>query len=77
MSESEMSEKPRSKRGFASMDPALVREHAKRGGVAAHAAGTAYKYTPETAQIAGRKGGRAVQAKKRALAAQKKLEEET
>ena len=77
MSESEMSEKPRSKRGFASMDPAKVRELSKKGGIAAHAYGTAHQYTSEEAQIAGRKGGQAVQAKKRALAAQKKLEEQT
>ena len=34
-------EKPRKPRGFAAMDPKLVSELAKRGGKAAHRAGTA------------------------------------
>lgn len=46
-----------SKRGFASMDPEKQREIASRGGRAAHAKGTAHRFTPEEARIAGRKGG--------------------
>lgn len=48
------------KRGFGSMDPAKQREIAGRGGRAAHAKGTAHKFTAEEAAAAGRKGGAAV-----------------
>lgn len=43
-----------------------VRETARRGGHAAHAAGTAHEFTSEKAREAGRLGGRAVHAKRRA-----------
>jgi hypothetical protein len=49
--------KPRSRRGFAGMDPAAVRALASRGGKAAHEQGTAHEFTPEEARAAGRKGG--------------------
>jgi general stress protein YciG len=45
------------KRGFAVMDRTQVREIARRGGVAAHRAGTAHEFSSEEARIAGRKGG--------------------
>jgi uncharacterized protein len=44
-------------RGFASMSPEKKREIASKGGKAAHALGTAHKWTSEEAQVAGRKGG--------------------
>lgn len=44
-------------RGFASMDRKKQRDIASRGGKAAHAQGVAHKWTSETAQAAGRKGG--------------------
>ena len=47
----------KSKRGFASMDPARQREIASRGGRAAHAKGTAHEWSPDEARVAGRKGG--------------------
>jgi general stress protein YciG len=47
----------KSKRGFASMDPAKQKEIASRGGKAAHAKGTAHEFTSEEARGAGRKGG--------------------
>ncbi len=47
----------KSRRGFAAMDPARVREIARRGGQAAHEAGTAHEWTPEEARKAGSKGG--------------------
>lgn len=53
------------KRGFAAMDRKLVSEIASKGGKAAHAAGTAHEFTGEEAREAGRKGGRALQAKRR------------
>jgi uncharacterized protein len=44
-------------RGFASMSAEKKREIASKGGKAAHAMGTAHKWTSEEAQAAGRKGG--------------------
>ena len=44
-------------RGFASMTAEKKREIASKGGKAAHAMGTAHKWTSEEAQAAGRKGG--------------------
>jgi len=55
---------PKKKRGFAAMDPATVREFARRGGVAAHQAGRAHEFSSEEARIAGRKGGFAAHALK-------------
>ena len=44
-------------RGFASMDPERRRAISALGGRAAHAAGTAHRWTPEAAREAGKKGG--------------------
>ncbi len=44
-------------RGFASMDPNKRRAISSAGGKAAHAAGTAHKWTSDEASAAGRKGG--------------------
>ena len=57
--------KPRRPRGFAAMDRKLVSEIARKGGKAAHSAGTAHEFTTEEARVAGRKGGRATHAKRR------------
>ena len=65
-SEEASQDKPRRPRGFAAMDPKLVSELAKRGGKAAHRAGTAHQFTSEEARVAGRKGGQATHAKRRA-----------
>jgi general stress protein YciG len=65
-SEQSSETKPRRPRGFAAMDPKLVSELAKRGGKAAHRAGTAHQFTSEEARVAGRKGGQATHAKRRA-----------
>jgi general stress protein YciG len=51
-------------RGFAAMDRKLVSEIARKGGQAAHRAGTAHEFTKEEARIAGQKGGRATHAKR-------------
>lgn len=61
-------EKPAAKkpRGFAAMDRAAVSEIARKGGKAAHAAGTAHEFTSAEARVAGRKGGVASHAKRRA-----------
>jgi general stress protein YciG len=61
----EVTEKLRKPRGFAAMDPKLVSELAKRGGKAAHRAGTAHQFTSDEARVAGRKGGMATHAKRR------------
>ena len=47
------------RRGFAALDPARVREIASKGGQAAHAKGSAHKFTTEEARAAGKKGGSA------------------
>jgi general stress protein YciG len=54
-------------RGFAAMDRKLVSEIARKGGKAAHSAGTAHEFTSDEARAAGRKGGRATHAKRRRL----------
>ena len=57
--------KQRRPRGFAAMDRTIVSEIARKGGKAAHSAGTAHEFTSEEARVAGRKGGRATHAKRR------------
>jgi hypothetical protein len=52
--------KPKSRRGFASMDASRQREIASKGGKAAHAQGRAHQFSVEEARAAGRKGGKAV-----------------
>ena len=47
----------KSRRGFASMDPARQREIASKGGRAAHEKGTAHEWSANEARDAGRKGG--------------------
>jgi uncharacterized protein len=54
------SERPKSNRGFASMDLDRQREIASKGGKAAHAQGRAHEFTADEARAAGRKGGEAV-----------------
>jgi general stress protein YciG len=55
----------RKPRGFAAMDREAVSLIARKGGKAAHAAGTAHEFTTEEAREAGRKGGQATHAKRR------------
>jgi len=47
----------RKPRGFAAMDRDKVRAIASKGGRAAHAQGTAHRFTSEEARLAGIKGG--------------------
>lgn len=56
----------RKRRGFAAMDPRKVSEIASKGGKAAHRTGTAHEFTPDEAREAGRKGGFATHAKRKA-----------
>lgn len=57
------------KQGFASMDAKKQRNIARSGGKAAHEKGTAHEWTSTTAQAAGRKGGMASAAARRAMRA--------
>jgi len=50
-------QKPKSRRGFASMDRAKMLEICSKGGKASHAKGTGHEWTKEEAIEAGRKGG--------------------
>lgn len=52
-----MNEKPKARRGFASMSPEKQREIASKGGRAAHAKGTAHEWSSTEARDAGRRGG--------------------
>jgi uncharacterized protein len=52
--------------GFAAIDRERVRAIARLGGRAAHVAGTAHEFTSEEARAAGRKGGAATGARRRA-----------
>jgi general stress protein YciG len=61
--------RPHKPRGFAAIDRNLVKEIARKGGKAAHAAGTAHEFTSEEARVAGRKGGQATHANRRRPAA--------
>ena len=54
------------RRGFAVMDPKRVSEIASKGGKAAHAAGTAHEFSRDEAREAGRKGGYATHARRKA-----------
>lgn len=60
-------QKARRPRGFAAMDRKLVSDIARKGGKAAHSAGTAHEFTSEEAREAGRKGGQASHANRRKL----------
>jgi general stress protein YciG len=52
-----MNDRPKARRGFASMSPDKQREIASKGGRAAHAKGTAHEWSSGEARDAGRKGG--------------------
>lgn len=49
-------EAPKSRRGFASMDPERRRQVASSGGRIAHQQGVAHKWSREEASAAGKKG---------------------
>jgi uncharacterized protein len=52
--------------GFAAMTPERRREISSKGGKAAHAKGVAHVWDSGAAAAAGSKGGKALQAKKKA-----------
>lgn len=57
---------PSRPKGFAAMPKEYVKAIASKGGMAAHQAGKAHEFTSEEAREAGRKGGTASHAKRRA-----------
>jgi len=61
---------PRRRQGFAALTRERHAEIARNGGRRAHEMGRAHEFTSETAKEAGRKGGLASQAKRRAAAEQ-------
>jgi len=58
--------------GFAAISPERLKEIARKGGIAAHAQGKGYTWTPEAAKVAGRRGGQASRAKKAQIQADQK-----
>jgi general stress protein YciG len=52
-------DRPKARRGFASMSPEKQREIASKGGRMAHEKGAAHEWTIDEAREAGRKGGSA------------------
>jgi len=50
-------EKPKQKRGFATMNPELRSAICSKGGKTAHAKGKAHEFTSEEGRAAGKKGG--------------------
>jgi hypothetical protein len=62
-------DRPKTTRGFASMDLSRQREIASKGGKAAHAQGRAHEFTAEEARNAGRKGGEVVSQNREHMAA--------
>jgi general stress protein YciG len=66
--------KPRkSKRGFASMDPARVRELARKGGLAVPDEKRSFSKDPALAAAAGRKGGAAGKPENRSFSKDREL----
>ncbi|HEX3593663.1 MAG TPA: KGG domain-containing protein [Polyangiaceae bacterium] len=53
-------DRPKGRRGFATMDLSKQREIASKGGKAAHAQGRAHEFTADEARTAGKKGGEVV-----------------
>ena len=57
---------PKRLRGFAALDTAARSEISRKGGQAAHRAGTAHKFTTDEARAAGKKGSQVTHARRRA-----------
>jgi len=52
-----MTERTKSRRGFAALSPEERKEMARKGGIQAHKLGVAHEFTSDEARAAGRKGG--------------------
>lgn len=59
MTQAPTTDRPRSGRGFASMDAEKQRAISSKGGRAAHRSGNAHEFDSQQAREAGRLGGRA------------------
>lgn len=59
MTQAPTNDRPRSGRGFASMDAEKQRAISSKGGRAAHRSGNAHEFDSQQAREAGRLGGRA------------------
>jgi general stress protein YciG len=59
---------PVRKRGFAALTPEQRSAISRKGGIAAHIAGNAHEFTSAEGQAAGRKGGHATVARRKAAA---------
>ena len=70
--QSSVTDRPRSGRGFASMDPEKQRAISSKGGRAAHRSGNAHEFDSQQAREAGRLGGRA-----RAANARRRMQSES
>lgn len=64
----DLNAKPKSTRGFASMDLDKQRAIASKGGKAAHAEGRAHEFTQDEARAAGRIGGQKIAADREHMA---------
>ncbi len=62
----EVENRPRRPRGFAALDAAARSAISRKGGQAAHRAGTAHKFTSEEARAAGKKGSQITHSRRRA-----------
>jgi uncharacterized protein len=68
-----MSEKKKSTRGFASMDPEKQREIARKGGKSVPSENRSFSQNPTLASEAGRKGGAAVKPSDRSFSKNRTL----
>ncbi|MFO1148409.1 MAG: general stress protein [Alsobacter sp.] len=68
-----MPDKPRSNRGFASMDAAKQRDIARKGGESVPNEKRSFSRNPQLAAEAGRKGGRSVAPEARSFSRDPKL----
>jgi general stress protein YciG len=66
-------QKPKGKRGFASMDPEKQREIARKGGKSVPDEKRAFSQSADLASRAGQKGGRNVDPKKRSFSQDRAL----
>ena len=71
------SSQEKKKRGFAAMDRTQVRELARKGGIAAHRAGTAHEFSSDEARAADRKGGLATHSGRKAAQEQAQQQQAT
>lgn len=57
-----IADRPKQRRGFAMMDPEVLRAVCSQGGKTAHKSGKAHRFNSEEASKAGKKGGASIAA---------------